>query len=122
MVCAKRFNQPRQKVGCYRGDDSETQAPHKPFPRAPGQIRQSIHRQQYLSDGLRNFFPEAGKANLSGAALEERGAQGFFHFPDLNGERRLRYRASFGGAAKMAVAGERFEIAKLSERQVYHKN
>ncbi len=58
--------------------------------------------------------PQRGEHRpLGGAALQDRGVQLPLQRDDAGREGRLRHRAGASGPAKMAVVGERDEIAQL---------
>jgi hypothetical protein len=59
---------------------------------------------------------------LSGASLDEHGAQSLLQFLDLHRQSGLRDPASRCRASEVAVTRQRIEIAKLPKRNLYHQN
>ena len=111
----------RQQIGCHGGNHPDAQAARQPVLRRAREVLQLVHRAQDRAQVARQFFAKAGQPHGARAAFEQGGAQRFLHLFDLHGQGGLRDGAGFGRATEMAVAGQRFKVAELFQRQIYHK-
>ena len=65
--------------------------------------------------------PKGGKNNIAGLAFNQLRAKTLLHLFDLNGQCGLAYVRHFGGAAKIPLFRQCFEIRHLTKRNI-HKN
>ena len=106
----------RQQIGRDRRDHADAQPAREPVLRGAREIAEFVDRAQDVADALQQFLAECRQRDLPRAAIEQRAAERLLHLLDLHRQRRLRDRAGFRGAAEMAVARQRIEVAKLPHR------
>ena len=81
-----------------------------------GEIDQIARGRQHVVAASGDFAPDIGQHHVARPPLHHGDAERPLEIADLHRQRRLGHRAGLGGAAEMAVFGERREIAKLSKR------
>ena len=81
-----------------------------------GKIDQIARGRQHVLAAPRDFAPDIGQHHVARPPLHHGDAEGAFEVADLHRQRGLGHGAGLGGAAEMAVFGERREITKLSKR------
>ena len=82
----------------------------------PGEIDQIARGRQHVLAAPRDFAPDIGQHHVARPPLHHRDAEGPLEIADLHRQRGLGHGTGLGGAAEMAVFGQRREITKLSKR------
>jgi len=112
---------PRQQIGRQRGNHPERQPPRQQAAAIAGEVDQIARGRQQILRPARDFAPDIGQHHLPGPPLHHRNAKRSLQITDLHRQRRLGHGTGLGGAAEMAVLGERREITKLSKRDHHHQ-
>ena len=81
-----------------------------------GEVDQIARGRQHLFAAARDFAPDIGQHHVARPPFHHGDAEGALEVADLHRQRGLGHGAGLGGAAEMAVLGERGEITKLSKR------
>ena len=81
-----------------------------------GEVHQVARSRQHLFAAAGDFAPDIGQHHVARTPFHHGNAKRPLEIPDLHRQRRLGHGASLGGAAEMAVLGERGKITKLSKR------
>src|SRR5262245_60387227 len=110
-----------QQIGRDGRNHTDAQPARKTVARGAREVAEFFDRAQDVADPLDQLLAEPGERNLARAALEQRAAERFFHFLDLHRQRRLRDRAGVGGAAEVAMSGQRIKIPQLAQCQIDHQ-
>ena len=81
-----------------------------------GEIDQIARGRQHVLGPPGDLAADIGQHHIARPPFHHGDAEGAFEVADLHRQRRLGHGAGLGGAAEMAVFGERGEITKLSKR------
>src|SRR6202790_4952685 len=107
---------PRQQVRRQRRNCTERQPARQQPGAMAGKIDQIARGREHLFAAAGDFAPDIGQHHLARPPLDHRDAECLLEVANLHRQRGLGHGAGLGGAAEMAVFGERREITKLSKR------
>ena len=107
---------PRQQIGRQRRNYAERQPPCQQPAAMAGEIDQIARRRQHVFAAARDLAADIGQHHIARPPLDHARPRAALEIADLHRQRRLGHRTGLGGAAEMAVSGQRREITKLSER------
>ena len=102
-----------QHVGPQRGNNAELEAPGENAAAVSGEIDEVARGRKHLLAAPRHLDANIGESRLAGPALDQFDIELLFQVANLHGKRRLANRTGFRRPAKMTVARNRVEIAKL---------
>ncbi len=81
-----------------------------------GKVDEIARGRQHRFAASRDFAPDIGQHHLARTSFHHGDPQRALEVADLHRQRWLGHGTGLGGAAEMAMLGERSEIAELSER------
>ena len=82
----------------------------------PGEVDQVARRREDVFAAAGNLAPDIGQHHIARPSLHHRNPERPLEVANLHRQSGLGHGAGLGSAAKMAMLGERGEIAELSER------
>ena len=112
---------PRQQIRRERGNDAERQPSLQQAAAMAGEIDEVARGREHVFAAAGDFAPDIGQHHLARPPLDHGDAEFPLEVADLHRQRRLGHRTGLGGAAEMAVPGQRREITKLSKRDHPHQ-
>ena len=86
-----------------------------------GEIDQIARGRQHVLAAAGDFAPDIGQHHVARTPFHHSDAERALEVADLHRQSGLGDGTGLGGAAEMAVPGERGEIAKLSKRDHSHQ-
>ncbi len=117
----KRLDDLRQKIGSNSRNDADAQAAaERPVP-SPRQILQLIDRLKDRAGALGKLLAKSGQPDLPAASFDQRCADQFFQFTDLERKGGLRNGAGLGSTPEMADLRQSVKIAEMFHGERNHK-
>ena len=119
--CLQQRENARQQIGRQRWNHPERQPAGEQPAALMGEVDQVARCRQHVLGPPRDFAPDIGQHHIARPPLHHRDAEGALQVANLHGQGGLGHGAGLGGAAEMAMFGERGEITKLSKRDHPHQ-